>query len=62
MNQKNSKAELKSGNKFVDIKANREINIEKVDLKGVHVSGLSNPISLTFALRSVKDRMWLPKN
>lgn len=52
---------LKSGTKFLDIKSKKEINIEKVDLKGVHVSGLQNPISLTFALRSVKDRLWLPK-
>ena len=52
---------LKSGTKFFDITTNKEINVEKVDLKGIHVAGLPNPISLTFALRSIKERIWLPK-
>jgi hypothetical protein len=52
---------LKSGTKFFDITTKKEINIEKVDLKGVHATGLPNPIPLTFALRSIKDRIWLSK-
>lgn len=52
---------LKSGTKFFDVTTKKEINIEKVDLKGIHVKDLPNPISLTFALRSIKERIWLPK-
>ena len=53
---------IKSGIKFHDVTTKKELKIEKVDLKGVHVSGLENPISLTFAIRSIKDHVWLPKN
>lgn len=53
---------IKSGIVFHDVTTKKEIKIEKVDLKGVHVAGLENPISLTFAIRSIKDHVWLPKN
>lgn len=52
---------LKSETKFFDLKTKKEIHVQKVYLKGVHVAGLTNPISLTFALRSIKERTWLPK-
>lgn len=52
---------LKSGTKFFDVTTKKEINVEKVDLKGIHATGITNPIPLTFALRSIKERIWLPK-
>lgn len=52
---------LKSGTKFFDITTKKEIHVEKVDLKGIHATGITNPIPLTFALRSIKERIWLPK-
>lgn len=52
---------LKAGTKFLDVTTKKEINIQKVDLKGVHATGLPNPIPLTFAIRSIKERIWLPK-
>ena len=52
---------LKSGIKFLNLTTKQEIKIDKIDLKGVHIAGLQNPISLTFAIRSVKDRVWLQK-
>jgi hypothetical protein len=52
---------LKSGNSFFDLKRQRQINIKKVDLKGVHVAGVNNPIPLTFAIRAIKDKVWLQK-
>ncbi len=52
---------IKSGIKFLDIKTHQEIKIEKVDLKDIHATGVPNPIPLTFAMRSIKDRIWLPK-
>ena len=52
---------LKSGIKFLDVKTKKEIDIIKVDLKGVHITSLTNPIPLTTAIRSVKDHIWLQK-
>ena len=52
---------IKSGIKFFDVKTKKEIDIIKVDLKGVHITSLTNPIPLTTAIRSVKDHIWLQK-
>jgi hypothetical protein len=61
-NLQTMQVKIKSGIKFHDVTTKKEIKVEKVDLKGVHVAGLENPISLTFAIRSIKDHVWLPKN
>ena len=34
---------LKSGSKFLDLKNKQEIDVKKVDLKGVHIAGVPNP-------------------
>lgn len=52
---------LKSGSKFFDLKSKKQIHIQKVDLKGVHIAGVLTPIPLTNAIRAVKDKVWLQK-
>jgi hypothetical protein len=52
---------IKAGLKFVDLKTKKEIKISKVDLKGVYIEGLPNPVPLLTAVRSIHDNMWLKK-
>ena len=52
---------LKSGSKFLDLKNKHEIDVKKVDLKGVHIAGVPNPVPLTFAIRAVKEKTWIQK-
>lgn len=52
---------LKSGSKFLDLKNKQEIDVKKVDLKGVHIADVLNPVPLTFAIRAVKEKTWIQK-
>ena len=54
------KATIKAGSKFFDYNAKKEIKILKVDLKGIYAENIPAPIPLIYAIRAVKDRIWLP--
>ena len=51
------KAKIKQGAKFIIVATKRKVEIEKVDLKGVHFRGEQRPVQLFAIINQLKDRV-----